>query len=133
MLTGDHDESLHIAVRHVAHSFVFRIVHSDPRRVSHGLLSCLLGLHARLDRERKLALVPRVETPIGTSCLSFSLPISISLAGKRILPGNSAAQVVPVEVTVGGDESKCTPEDPSHFADHPDVGLAHVVCHVEHH
>ena len=72
-------------------------------------------------------------TPISFLAFPICLLISFSSPEVRVPPGSSASEVVPVSITIEWDRAECSPENPSHFADHPHICLAHVVCHVEHH
>ena len=133
VLTGNHDQRLHIWVLYEAGLLTLGVMGADSGHITDLLLSCLFGLDSRLDREVVLALIAGMETPIGTFLLSLLSPVFLSLATHAIFPCNTSAQVVPVDITIDGNESECAPEDPTHFADHPSVGLAHVVCDMEHH
>ena len=85
-----------------------------------------------LDTEWVLGLVSWMETPI--SLFSFSLfPFLFISSLEIILPGYSSAKIIPVEVSVHGNKEEERPENPSHFTDHPDIGLAHIIGDVEHH
>lgn len=106
-------------------------VHSG--HVTERFFSSLVGVLGSLDREVVLGLVTRIETPVSTLRFSLGNLLLLSHRVEVSLPGSSATKVVPVEVTVGREEKTHGPEDPSHFPNHPDISLAHVVGHVEHH
>ena len=133
VLAHDHDEVLHLAVPHQALLFALQLVQADSWRVPNRLLSRHQGLLPRLDRERVLALVPRMVAPVSPIVLSLCHPIRFGFTGQGVFPGDTAAKIVPIDVTVEGDEAEEAPEDPSHFADHPDVRLTHVICNMEDH
>ena len=133
VLTSDHYDGLNVAMFHDSIALILGIVQTQTGHISDRLLSCLFSLLSCLDREVVLAFVARVVTPIGTLSLSCGLLVCLALARERVLPCDSSAQVVPVDVTVDGDEAEGAPEDPTHLADHPSVRLAHVVLDVEHH
>jgi len=133
MFTGDHDNRLNLGVSHQAHLLILGLMNANTGHIGVNLFRGLLGLRACLDRERKSSLITGTETPISTVGNSLGLLVLLGLARERILPGDTSAQVIPVEVTVEGDKRPGSPEDPTHFADHPGVGFTHVVSNMEHH
>lgn len=74
-----------------------------------------------------------METPICSSGLGFGLLLLFRLAREMILPGDTTAQIVPVDSTIEGNEAEGAPENPAHLTDHPHVRLTHVVGNMEHH
>jgi hypothetical protein len=86
-----------------------------------------------LDGEVVLVNVARSETPVSFLALSEFDLLRFGATEPVLAPGSAAAEVVPVSVTVDGRGKDDTPENPTHFADHPSVGLAHIVHNMEHH
>ena len=129
----DHDEVLHLGVFRLASVLAIELEQTDSRYVLHSLLPSLGRLLASLDREWVLAFVTRMVTPVCTLGLRLGAFLILRLARQAVFPCNATAQVVPVNVTVDGNEAEEAPEDPPHLADHPHVRLTHVVRNVKHH
>lgn len=70
-------------------------------------------------------------TPLST--LFLSLFLFFLLWFEIISPSWSAAEVTPIRISVNRHTKPNTPEDPTHFTDHPHIGLAHIVSNMEHH
>ena len=133
MLLSYHDYRLDIVQLHDLVLFINVLSKSDSGCVPDGFLSGLLGILVGLDGEWKFGLKTRMVTPVTLHRLPVSLLLFLSSTEGRVIPGNSTSEVVPVNITVDGDETEDTPQNPSHFADHPDICLTHVVRDMEHH
>lgn len=134
VLQGDRDDGSHILRLNSALLLVKgRVNVVETRSVLEVLFSGLAVVLDLLKREVVDGLVSGAVTPVGSEALGLLALLILSLASEPLLPGHSSAVVVPVHVSIDGDEGNSAPEDPTHLPDHPHVGLTHVVSHVEHH
>lgn len=134
MLDCNGDESSHL-LRGVSTLLLVqsRVHVVKTRSVLEVFISGLTVVLDLLEGEVVNGFISRAITPVGSDSLCLLALLVLSLASEPLLPGNSSAVVVPVHVSVDGDEGDSAPEDPTHLPDHPHVGLTHVVSHVEHH
>ena len=86
-----------------------------------------------LETEVVYGLVSGLVTPVGLEALCLLLLEILVAAEIVVAVGATATEEVPVSATVDGRGGNETPEDPSALADHPHVGLPHIVRDVKHH
>ena len=94
-----------------------------------GLAFVLSALHGKFVNW----LIPGLITPVADEGLSMFLLFNLGSAEEVGLPGDSPVEVVPVGATVDGGGGDHAPQNPTHLADHPHVGLTHVIRNMKHH
>ena len=105
----------------------------ETRSISESFFSSLLIVPLSFKREWDRRLIARLVTPVSSIGFSFLLLLLFTLAIEPVSKGHTSTQVVPINVSVDWDESNKAPQHPTTLTNHPDIGLAHVVRHVEHH
>ena len=101
--------------------------------VSNPLFISLLFIFLSLQRELVNWLISWMVSPISSLFLCLTFLFIFILIFEPVFPGNSFSKVVPILCSVNWYKGYTSPEDPTHFTDHPHVGLPHVVCNMEHH
>ena len=86
-----------------------------------------------LKREVVHWIISGLITPLTFPFLSLLLLVIFGAAEEIVSPSGTTTQSVPVCTTVNRGGADAAPEDPSHFTDHPDVRLSHIVRDVKHH
>jgi hypothetical protein len=133
VLSESHDQRVNFCWSPNSRLMILLFSHNNTWNIVDSFLGRLLRMLAALDREVVLWLISRMETPVCSLSLCLCALLILSFLREGIPPGSSATKVVPVCITINRHWQAKTPEDPTHFADHPNVGLAHVISHVEHH
>ena len=121
------------------HGFHFALVvvvfarSSQSGSISNSFLFSLRRIFPLFDGEVVDRVISRVVTPVGTEFDGISLLLKLSALVEFVCPGHTAAEVVPVHVSVDNNVAEGSPAPEAELADLPDIRLPHVIRYVEHH
>ncbi len=101
------------------------------------VINILFWVHLRIsvafDGEIVSRFISRLVSPISSLFLGLCFHVLFTDSAQFFLQDDSASQEIPIEISIQGDKSNCSPEDPTHFSNHPDISLSHIVGHMKYH